>query len=490
MTTVSSTSVSSSTGSLSSPGIGSGLDVNSIISKLMSVESQPLYQLQSQQASIQADISAYGTVQSTLSNFQTAVQALTSPSLWSATTGTSADSSSVGVATDSTAAAGNYSIQVSHLATTQSTATTAYASPTALVGSGTLHIDLGSWNSDQSAFTAQSGSSGIDISVSSTDTLASVAGKINAAGAGVSASIVTDSTGSRLVLSSSQTGANNGFRVTATDDDGNNTDAGGLSALAFDPASGTTGTSQTQAGSDAIASINGLTVTSASNTLTNVVQGLTLSLSKTTSPVQVTVATDTNSITTAINNFVSTYNSMSSLLSTDLKYDSSTSTAGPLQGDSTAVSLQSQLRNMIGSPSTASSVFSTLSQMGIQVQSDGTLQVNSTTLSQAMTNLPEMKKAFAATATDGSTGVGFAQQLLSFTNSALGANGLLTTRVAGLNTSLTSNEDDQTNMNTLLAATQARLQAQYTALDTQMASITTLSTYMTNQIAQWNKASS
>src|SRR6185369_665012 len=115
--------------------------------------------------------SAYGTVQSTLSNFQTSLQALTSPSLWSATTGTSADSSSVGVATDATAAAGNYSIQVSHLATTQSTATTAYASSSALVGSGTLHIDLGSWNSDQSAFTAQSGSSGIDISVSSTDTL-------------------------------------------------------------------------------------------------------------------------------------------------------------------------------------------------------------------------------------------------------------------------------------------------------------------------------
>lgn len=479
----------SSTGALSSPGVGSGLDVNAIISKLMSVESQPLYQLQSQQASIQSTISAFGSVQSTLSSFQTAVQALTNPSLWSGTTGTSSDSSIVGVASDSTAASGNYSITTQHLATAQSTVSGTYASSSATVGSGTLHIDLGSWNSDQSSFTAQSGSSGIDIAISSTDTLSTVASKINGAGAGVTASIVTDSTGSRLVLSSSQTGASNGFRVTATDDDGNNTDGGGLSALAFDPAGGTTTSSQTQGGSDAVATINGLTVTSASNTLTNVVQGLTLSLQKENSSAQITVAADTKSITTAINNFVSAYNNLSSLMSSDLKYDSGSQTAGPLQGDSTTITLQRQLRNIIGGSSTASSAFSTLSQIGIQVQTDGTLQVNSTTLSNAMANLPELKKAFTATSTDGSSGVGFAAQLSQYAQNALGTDGLVTTRVNGLNTSLKNNEDDQTNMNTLLSATQARLQAQYTALDTQMASITTLSNYVTQQIAQWNKSS-
>ncbi|MBS0447533.1 MAG: flagellar filament capping protein FliD [Proteobacteria bacterium] len=483
--------ISSTAGTLSSPGIGSGLDVNSIISKMMSVEAQPLYQLQAQQSSIQSTISAYGTVQSTLSSFQTAVQALTAPSLWSGTTATSADSTTIGAATDSTAVPGNYAITVSHLATNQSTVSGTYSSSSDLVGSGTLHIDTGSWNSDQSAFTATSGSSGFDISISSTDTLADVASKINGAGAGVTASVVTDSTGARLVLSSGQTGASNGFRVTATDDDGNNTDGSGLSSLAFDPAGGTTTSTQTQAGTDATATINGLPITSASNTLTNVVQGLTLNLSKeTTSPIQVSVAADTKSITTAINNFVTAYNSMSTLLTADLKYDSGTQTSGPLQGDSTAVSLQQQLRSIIGSPSTASSVFSTLSQIGIQVQTNGTLSVNSTTLSQAMTNLPELKKAFAATSTDGSSGIGFAQQLLSYTNNALGADGLLTTRVAGLNTSLQNNEDDQANMQTMLSATQARLTAQYNALDTQMASITTLSTYVSQQIAQWNKTSS
>jgi flagellar hook-associated protein 2 len=485
------TTISSTAGSLSSPGIGSGLDVNAIISKLMSVESAPLYQLQSQQASIQSTISAYGSVKSTMSSFQTAVQALTDPTLWSAKTGTSADPSSVTVATDSTAAAGNYSIAVKHLATTQSTVSGTFASSSATVGSGNLHIDLGGWNADQSAFTAQSGSAGLDISISSTDTLANVASKINSANAGVTAAIVTDSTGSRLVLSSSQTGANNGFRVTATDDDGNNSDAGGLSALAFDPAGGTTASSQTQGASDATATINGLTITSASNTLTNVVQGLTLNLQKeSTSPIQVSVAANTQAITAAINNFVTAYNGVSSLLSADLKYDSNSKTSGPLQGDSTAVTLQRQLRNIVGSPSTASGVFSTLSQIGVQVQQDGTLQVNSTALTNAMANLPELKKAFAATSTDGSTGVGFASQLMRYAQAALGSTGLLTTRVAGLNTSLENNEDSQANMNTMLAATQARLQAQYTALDTQMAGIQTLATYVQQQIAQWNKSTS
>jgi flagellar hook-associated protein 2 len=485
-------SISSSSGAISSPGIGSGLDVNSIISKLMSIESQPLTQLQTAQGQIEATISAYGTVKSTLSDFQTAVQALTSPSLWSATAATTSNSGAVGVSSDSTATPGNYAITVQSLATAQSTVSGTYASSSALVGSGTLHIDLGSWNSDQSAFTTQSGNAGLDISVSSTDTLATLASKINSANAGVRASIVTDATGSRLVMSSSTTGSSNGFRVTATDDDGNNTDGSGLSSLAFDPAGGTTTSSQTQPGANAVATINGLTVTSATNTLQNVVQGLTLNLSATTtnsSPVQVVVASDTASITSAINTFVSAYNSVNSLLSTDTAYNSGTSTAGPLQGDSTAVMLQNQLRSIVGGPSTASSLFSSLSQIGVQVQADGSLAVNSTTLSAAMTNLPQLQQAFMATGTGGSTGVGFAQSLLSLTSSAMGFNGLVTARVNGLNTSLQNNEADQASMNVTLSATQSRLEAEYNALDATMAGLTTQSTYVTQQIAQWNKTS-
>jgi len=485
---MSTTSTTSSTGSISSTGIGSGLDVNSIISKLMSVEDIPLTNLQTAATSISTSISTYGAVQSAVATFRDAALALTQPGTWSATTGTSSDTTSATVSTGADAVPGNYSIQVQNLAAPQSIVSGFFASSAASVGAGNLHIDLGSWNTPPSAFTAQTGSTGIDIAVSATDTLASLSDKINAAGAGVNASIVTDSTGSRLVLSSRTTGAGNGFRVTATNNDSSNT---ALSALGYDPASGTTGTTLTQSGVDAIATVNGLTVTSATNTLSNVLQGLTVNLLKaTTSPVQVSVAQDTGSIKTDITSFVTAYNALAALLATDTKYDASTSTAGPLQGDSTAIALQRQLRNILGSSSSASSAFSTLSQAGLQIQSDGSIKVNDATLTNALANSTQLKSMFATYNSTDSTAAGFAQQFVSLGDSVLGSDGLLTTRVAGLNASLTSNTNDQDNLNVRLTATEARLRAQYTALDTQMSTISTLSSYITQQIANWNKSTS
>ena len=333
----------------------------------------------------------------------------------------------------------------------------------------------------------------MDIAVSATDTLASLTTKINSANAGVTASIVTDATGARLVLTSATTGSANGFRVTAADADGNNTDTSGLSALAFDPAGGATTSSITQSGANANATINGLPVSSATNTLSNVMQGLTVNLLKaTTSPVQVTVAQDTASITKTINTFVSAYNALTTLLNADTKYDSGTATSGPLQGDSTAVTLQRQLRTILGSASTASTAFTTLSQAGLQVQTDGTLQVNTPALTNALANSTQLKALFSATDLGGpnnSTGNGYATQFASLCHSALGYQGLLTTRVAGLNSSLSQNQTDQANLNVILAATQSRLQKQYSALDTQMSTISTLSSFVTQQIANWNKSS-
>jgi flagellar hook-associated protein 2 len=485
-----STSISN-TGSISSAGIGSGLDVTSIINGLMAVEKKPLTELQTKATSIQTTISAFGEVKSALATFRDAAGALALPSTWNATTGTSSDSTAVTVSTTSSAATGNYAVQVQSLAAAQSTVSGTFASSSALVGAGTLHIDLGSWNSGQTAFTAKSGSTGVDVTVTATDTLATLAAKINTAGAGIAASVVNDASGSRLVFSSSTTGTDNAFRVTAVDSDGTNTDATGLSALAFDPAGGTTTTTRTQAAANAAATVNGLAVTSATNSLSNVLDGLTLNLTKvTTTPVQVTVAQDKDGITKAVQGFVDAYNALSSLLSTDLKYDSSTKVAGPLQADSGAVSLQRQLRNLVSSPSGASSVFTTLSQVGLEVQTDGTLKLNSTKLTSAMANPAELKKLFTNVDTTTAANSGIANRLRAFGNSMLGADGLVTSRIKGLNTKLTSNQKDQDKLSLRLDATQARLQAQYSALDTKMASISTLSTYITQQIANWNKSTS
>ena len=479
----------STTGSVSSAGIGSGLDVNSIVDGLMKVEQQPLDQLQTKASSIKSTISAYGAIQSAMSTFRDAVAAIALPSTWNATTGTSADPGSVAVSTTSNAAPGNYAVSVQSLAAAQSTVSGTYTSSSALVGAGTLHVDIGSWDSGLTTFTGKTGSSGVDIAVTSSDTLDTLAAKINSAGAGVSASVVNDASGSRLVFTSSTTGTNSAFRVNAADIDGNNTDASGLSGLAFNPAGGTSATTRTQAPANASATINGLPITSQTNNLANVFSGITLSLTKVTSaPVQVTVAQDSAAIKKSVQSFVDAYNGIAKLLGTDLKYDASTKTAGPLQGDSAAVSVQRQLRNMIGAPSTASSAFSSLSQVGIQFQADGTLSINDTKLTSAMANPVELKKLFTNVDTATPANNGIATQLRGLANSMLGKDGALTARVAGLSANLTRNQKDQDAMNDRLAATKARLQAQYSALDTQMASISTLSTYMTQQIANWNKS--
>jgi flagellar hook-associated protein 2 len=469
----------SSTGSITSAGVGSGLDVEGIITKLMAIEQRPLTMLQSDATGIQTKISAYGGLQSTMSAFRDAALALGSSTGWSATTGTSADPSSVTVSTGTGAVVGSYALSVQNLATAQSTASGAYTSSLATVGAGTLHIDTGSWSTGQAAFTVVSGSTGVDVTVAATDTLADVRDKINGAAAGVTASIVTDASGARLVISASQTGSANGFRVTSAD--------GGLAALTFDPPGGSGATTLTQSGTNANATINGLAVTSASNTLSGVIQGLTLNLVKaTTAPVQIGVAQDASGTKTAITNFVTAYNNLAAMLANDVKYDSGSSTAGVLQGDSTAVTLQRQLRNLLGARSSASSAYPTLSQVGLEMQSDGTLKINDAKLTTAMANMPELKKLFAATDLSGGGNDGFAKRLSNFGDSVLGVGGLLTGRTDSLNASLKTNQKSQDDMNTRLAAIEARMRAQYTALDTQMSTLSTLSTYMTQQITNWN----
>ncbi len=472
-----------STGSITSAGIGSGLDVDTIVTKLMAIEGRPLTLLQTAATGINTKISAFGALQSSVAALRDAALALTNPSAWSGTTGSSSDASAVGVASSASAVPGSYAVTVQKLATAQSVASSAYASNSAIVGAGTLHIDLGSWAAG--SFAAKAGSTGLDISIDAADTLAGVRDKINAAAAGVTASIVTDTTGARLVLSSATTGADNGFRMTAANAAG---DPNNLAALAFDPPNSSS-TTLTQAGANAAATINGLAISSASNSLTDVVQGLTLTLSKeSTSPVQITVAQDSFSTKTLTQSFVTAYNGLATTLANDIKYDSGTSTAGVLQGDSTAVSLQRQLRNMLSASSGASSAFGTLSQAGLEMQADGTLKINDTKLGAAMGNMAELKKLFANADTSGGGNDGFARKLRALGDSALGIGGLLTSRTDGLNKSLTANTKSQSAMQTRLDATEARMRAQYSALDTKMATLNALSTYMTQQIANWNKS--
>lgn len=475
--------------SVTSLGIGSGLNVEDIITSLMKVENKPVESLQTKAADISARISAFGSLTSAMSSFQSAAVTLAGLGTWNSMNGSSSNTSAVTATTSTGASAGSYAVEVQQLATAQSISSKSYSAATSPVGSGTLKIDIGSWNSDKTTFTANTSNKTLSVEVTAADTLTTLRDKINALGSGVNASILNDASGARLVINSRDTGATNGFRITATDGDGTNTDNTGLSALVYDPPNATSATTLRQSGGDAQATINGLPVTSASNTLSNVVEGVTLTLgAKTTSAVSVSISADTDKIKKALTDFTKAYNSLTSLLSTQTKYDADTKTAGALQGDSTAVSLQRQLRSLVGATTPASSVYQTLSSVGVSLQADGTLAVDDTKFSKALTaNMGEVRKLFTATDLTNSSRSGIGTQLRKFSDSVLSVEGALTSRTESLNKSLSRNDTETSKAEARVADTEKRLRAQYAALDTKMSSLTALNTYITNQIAAWNK---
>ncbi|MBL0088342.1 MAG: flagellar filament capping protein FliD [Ideonella sp.] len=476
-------------GSLSSAGIGSGLDVNSIVTQLMAVESRPLNLLKTQAESINTKLSSFGKLQSYFAALRDKSADLSSAVIWSGTIGASADASSVKVATGSNAVAGNYSVQVTKLAASQTVTSSAQASSSATLNEGSLTIELGTWTgTPTSGFAAKAGASPVTISIGAGETsLASIRDKINGANAGVTASIVTDANGARLSLRSKDTGAENGFRITAAEssDDGDaNT---GLSALNYSATAASPMTRSQQA-VNAEAQINGIDISSASNVLNNVVDGLTITLQKpTTTPVEVTVQPDTDSIKKKVTDFVSAFNDLANYLHTQTAYNADNKTAGALQGDQSAVALQNQLRAVLNQGSTASSTFTRLSDVGLALKADGTMSLDSSKLDNALGNLGELKKMFAASGSDNAS-TGYMQRWRQLGDAALGSEGAFASRTQGLKDFLTRNSKSQDAMSLRLSLTETRMRARYNALDTQMASLNATSTYLSQQITAMNKS--
>ena len=463
---------------LSSLGVGSGLDVNSIITGLMAIEKKPLTNLQTAEKTINTQISEVGKIKSALSKFRDLAAKLAGTDFWKQTTGTSG-SPAVGITTDGNATTGNYSVQVSALASAQAIATGTYASSSALVGAGTLTIESGTWGANQASFT--SGGAATAVTITADDTLASVRDKINTSGAAVTASILTDASGARLVIRSKDTGAANAFRTSVS--------AGGPTGLAYDPSSGVSNATRSQTAANAAATINGIAVSSASNSLVNVLDGVTLTLKDlTTSAANVTVASDTDAMKKTLQDFAAAYTDLAKLIATDTKYDATSKSAGPLQGDGAVVGLQTRLRAMLGATSGASSAYARLSDAGFEMQRDGSLSVNATKLDKALANLPELKKLMSNSSSTDASLDGFGKRFRVFASDVLGVEGTLTARSDGLAEKLKRNQASQDSMQQRLDQVQKRLEAQYTALDAQMGKLNSLSSYVTQQVAAWNKA--
>lgn len=448
----------------------SNLDVNGIVSQLMQIERQPLQGIQRALSGIQTKLSAFGKLQSGLAAFQDAARALTRTDTWSAAKATSSDETAMTATAGNGAIPGGYSIEVSQLAQRQTIATDAFSGAAAVLGGGTLRIQLGSLDAAGTAFSADPERPEASISIAAGATLSDVRNAINAAGAGVTASLVADGSGQRLMLRSTETGAEQAFKV-AVDGAG----AGGLGALAFDPAAGSGngaggGTALTQSARDAIVTVNGLQVSAKGNRLEGVVENVTIELKReTTAPVEITVSNDAASVRASLEAFVKAYNDVSKQIADQTRYDPTTKIAGPLQGNQTAVRVQQQLREIMRS-TVGSDSPTTLTALGIEFQRDGTLAITGNRLDAAVASPGALRKFFAATG-DTPEKAGLAQRLVTKLGDLLSGEGALPGATDSLKSRQRSVEQQQVRLESRLTDIEKRLVRQYTALDANLSRI-------------------
>lgn len=370
---------------LSSPGIGSGLDVNGLVSQLMALEQRPLSLLNTKEAKLQAQLSAYGSLKGALSSFQSAVAALATPAKFTAVKASVADSTVLSASAAATASAGSYSIEVQTLAQAQKLKSDTFDATSETVGTGSLTIQFGTYSGG--SFTLNPEKSAKTVTIGSANaSLAGVRDAINAADAGVSASIINDGTGYRLVIASEDAGVANALKITVADDDLDNTDAAGLSRLVYDASTGgTTNLTQTVLAQNATAVIDGIAISKSTNTWTDAIEGVTLNLLKEGETTTLKVAKDTAGTKAAVESFVKAFNDLNATLTSLSKYDAASKQASILTGDATVRSVQGQLRSLFNTAlSTAGGGLTSLAEIGVTFQTDGTLKLDSSKLTAAL----------------------------------------------------------------------------------------------------------
>jgi flagellar hook-associated protein 2 len=384
---------------ISSPGIGSNLDVNGIVSQLMQIEQRPLTLLNTKEADYQAKLTAYGSIKGALSSFQTSVRGLSDVSKFTALKSTSSDATIASASASSVASDGNYSVNVSKLAQPQKLIAAGQSTTTTAIGSGvstTLTFDLGTVSGG--SFTAYDSVTGIGgtytgstfasngagiktITIDSTNnSLAGIRDAINSAGLGIKASIINDGGASpyRLVLSSDNAGSASSIKI------GVSGEAAISNFLAHDPA-GTQSLQETVTAQNTEMTVDGVFVSKAGTVVSDVIPGVTLSALKTGSTT-INVSRDTASVKSAVESFVKAYNDVSKTLKDSSAYNASTKESAILQGDSTVRSISNKLRSILNQPLPGGSALNTLSQVGVSFQKDGTLALDSAKLQSAIDN--------------------------------------------------------------------------------------------------------
>jgi len=475
--TVATVSSTNSTGVLNSAGIGSGLDVTGLVSKLMAVEQQPLTLLDTQEATYQTHLTSLGTVTSALASLQSAAQALASASV-PQNSATVSDNTVLTASADSTALGETYTVNVTSLAQAQTLLAAGQTSTTSPIGSdarttlsfsfGTIASTIGPTNGiySDATFTPNPSQAPLSIVIDNTNnTLTGIASAINAANAGVTATIINDgsSTPYRLAITSNS-GAANSMRIAVS---GDSTVA---RLLGYDPTA-TQNLQQTQVAQNAALSVNGVNITSASNTVSGAIPGVTLSLTGQTaanSPVSVTIQPDTSKLSSALGALVTAYNSSQSTIS------GVTAQGAVLQGDWSVSLLQRQIISILNTAQPTGGAYTTLVDLGVTFQKDGTLAFDSTKANAALASDPAAVAALTAAIGNAINGAAA---------SLLGPTGPVATEEAGINQNITDIGNQRTNLQSQLALIQQTYQTQFNALDLLLSGMNSTSTFLTQELA-------
>lgn len=445
---------------ITSAGLGSGLDIEGLVSKLVAAEGQPVsLRLNRKEVELQADLSAFGSLKGALSAFQTSVQSLKDLSSFQARIATSSNSDLFTVSANSSAVAGSFSIKVDQLAQSAKMRSADFSSETAVLGAGTLAISLGA-----NSFT---------ISVAGDTTLAGVRDAINQASdnPGIKATIIKVDSGSQLVLTSDKVGAANTISVGATDTDV--LDGNDLTRLA------TASLTSIQTASDAVIYIDGQKVTKASNSFSDVISGVTITLKKA-DPLKtetLSIELDKESAKSKVNDFIKAYNALANTMSSLSSYDAKTKKGGPLLGDATLRGVQNQIRQALSNSVQGVAGFSTLAEIGIKTNKRGALELDPSKFNSVIAaNFDAVSQLFASNN-------GLAKRFDGVLKNYLSFDGSLSARVDGVNKQIDDIADQRQKLSTRLAGIESRYRKQFTAMDALLGQLQATGSYLTQQLS-------
>ena len=467
--------------SISSLGAGSGLDLENLLTQLLAAESRPAEnRLNVGEGNAQAGISAFGSYRSALEQFQTAFAELSDASAFTSRSATTTNEDLFTASAGQDAALGSYDINVLGLASSQKLITTDFTNPQEVIGTGSLTIAAG----------IQS----FDVSVTS-GSLEDIVAAINddPDNFGVSATVITvdddlgSGTESRIVLTANATGAANTLTISVSDDDLTNEDGSGLSRLFYEEGNVNNQLIEQRAGTDARLSIDGFTVSSATNTFVDAISGVTITaLAKSADPIdnpadRLTIGIDNSSISTNVTGFIDAYNSLQDTVSNLTQFDIDAGTSGALNGDFTVRTLQSQTRSILSSNAGEPGAFlGNLVNLGITTDDSGKLVLDETVFNEVLNTEPESVTAFF-------TGTsGLITRLDALFDSYLQSGGIIQSREDGLNEAIKDIDDERVALADRLESVESRFRNQFAALDLLVARLNSTGDFLLQQLSNTN----